>query len=253
MLASLSKAFRIYSKRPFNFAWGSLLCVFLLLAFAFACIGLFMIYFLISSVLGISVSTDSIPTLIAAGAIIILFMFFANGINAALAVAYREAFNKQKTNLLSFYSYALNMAPTMFVIMLIRDLLWLLLVGPAFALYELVLKSHGYMDMLLLLYVLIVTFTIHLLFTPAFLSAGAFGTNTYASLRRTTYFLRNKHINFIGLYILFAIAWLLNFIPLLQIVSIFFLYPVIYTAMIAMLEGGARAPKPRGREEGDDE
>jgi hypothetical protein len=127
--------------------------------------------------------------------------------------------------------------------MLIRDLIWLVLVGPAIAGYVYVVLQ-GTADAGLLLpsyvvavgYALVMTFLIHMAFTPAFLSAGAFGTGMTASLKNSYRLLRKKHVFFVGLYALFAVTWLLDFVPIVQLASLFAAYPITYGSLIAMLE-----------------
>ncbi len=240
MIASLSRAFSAYSRKPFNFAWCSIIYLFMLLLFTLACVGIFILYFLFASVFNKTVSFSSISTIIVSTFVVIIFLFFANGLNGALSIAYRRAMGKEKTSLVAFYSYALGRAPVMFALMLVRDLLWLLLVGPFIAAYIYALQGVAYMDALLAAYALFMTFVIHMVFTPAFLSAGAYGTGMLPSLRNTVRLLRNRHIFFICLYALFALVWLLSFVPFIQLATLFFAYPVVYGAMLVMLESGIR-------------
>jgi len=215
----------------------------MLVVFLFAVIGLFMVYFLISAVLGAEVSLESIPTLAVLALLTIVLLFFLSGLNGGLAMAYRAAFGRTKTSLARFYSYSLSRTPVMFAIFLASALIWLFLCGPAIAVYYYFLKDMAYMDILFYGYVLFITFTIQLLFTPALISAGAFNTSLYSSMRNNYLFLKNKHVYFLGLYLIFALIWLLNFIPLVQIFTIFAVYPIIYTAMIVMMESGIKIKK----------
>jgi hypothetical protein len=235
-LESLKKAFNIVSKQPFLFVWGSLLFLFMFILFIFAAIGLFLSYFLFLSVFGQEMNLESPATLGVMGITVLLLLFFTNAINAALAMTYKAGLTKRKITLTKFYSYALDRAPTVFGIMLLRDLFWLLLVGLFIGIYFQFLADYEYLDILIIIYSLFMTFILHMLFTPSFLLAGAFGTSMFGSLRLAFEFLRQKHVFFIGLYILFAFVWLFNFIPIIQIATIFFLYPLVYTAMIIMIK-----------------
>jgi hypothetical protein len=253
MIASLSRAFDAYSKKPFNFAWCSLLYIVMLLLFGLACIGFFIIYFLFMSVINqpvsfTPISITTLPTIIVSVFIALVFLFFANGLNGALATAYRRALERNKTSLVAFYNDSLAKAPVCFAIMLVRDLIWLVLVGPAIGGYVYVVLQ-GAADTSILLpaylvsmtYAIIMTFIIHMVFTPALLSAGAFGTGMMASLRNSYRLLRSKHVYFVGLYAVFAVTWLLSFVPIIQLASLFFAYPITYGSLITMLESkGAR-------------
>jgi hypothetical protein len=236
LIDSLTKAFKSYSKSPFLYVWGSLLYIFMIIICLFAAVGLFLIYFMFLSIFNEELKFDSISTMAVMGIIVLLFLFFANGLNAALAKSFREALYKRKTSLTRFFSYAMDMAPEMFGIMLIREFIWLLAVGPFIAIYIYFFEGVEFMDLLLWLYALFMTFIVHMLFTPVFVMAGGFGTGIYNSMKHSLDFLKRKHIFFIGLYVLFALVWLLNYIPFVQIAMLFFAYPVIYSAIIVMME-----------------
>lgn len=215
----------------------------LLLIFLLAGIGLIIGYFIALSVFGKEFDPQSLPSLAIFGVIALSFVFFSGGLNAALARAYRGALWKEKTSLTKFYAYALDKAPETFGIMLLRDLLWLLLAGPGIGVYIYFLKGIDFMDILAGMYVLSVTFVLHLIFTPAFLSAGALDTGLYSSMRHAFEFMRRRHIFFITLYSLFAVVWFLNFIPFVQFVTLFFAYPVLYVSMIVMFEESLKAER----------
>jgi len=240
MLADLTRAFNAYSKKPFNFAWCSFVYIVLLALFALACVGLFILYFLLASVFNKTVSAGSLSTMIVSVMIALVFLFFANGLNGALARAYRRSMGKEKTSLMAFFSDTLSRAPATFALMLTRDLIWLVLVGPVIVAYVLALQAYAYADIAAAAYALFMTFVLHMLFTPALLSAGAYGTGMIASLRNGFRLLRNKHVYFIGLYAVFAVVWLLSFVPLVQLATLFFAYPVAYAAMLSMMESGVR-------------
>ncbi|MFN7991270.1 MAG: hypothetical protein U0R44_03895 [Candidatus Micrarchaeia archaeon] len=236
MINSLKKVTNAFSKGPFLFVWASLMYVFMLLVFLFACIGLILAYFIFLSVFNQKLDTTSLPTMAIFGVVGLLFVFLSGGLNASLARAYHSAFWREKTSLTGFYSYALDKAPEVFGIQLIRELIWLLLAGPVIAIFVFFLKGYAYLDLLVYAYVLGVTFVIHMAFTPAFLSAGAFGTGMFSSLKHTLDFFKKKHIHIVALYAIFALVWLLNFIPFIQLATIFAAYPVVYAAMIVMME-----------------
>jgi hypothetical protein len=177
------------------------------------------------------------------GVIGLMFVFFSGGLNAALAKALRSAFWREKTSLTGFFSYALDKAPEMFAIMLVRELVWLLACGWAVALYVFVLKDYEFMEFLVGAYVLFMTFIVHMLATPAFIAAGAFGAPFMASFRQGIEFLRKRHIYFIAMYAIFAFTWVLGWVPLANLVSLFFAYPVAYAAMIAMMESSVKVAR----------
>jgi hypothetical protein len=236
LIDSIRKSFNAFSKMPFMFVWGSLMYLFMLGAVLFTVIGFAMAYLVALSVLNQPVNLYSSVSVVVFSIAALAFVFLSGGLNAALARAYHSAFWKERTSMTAFFKFALNKAPEMFGIMLIRDLIWLVLGGPAIAAYIYFLEDYAFTDVLVGIYLLFITFVIHMLFTPAFISAGAFGTDLMSSLKHGIVFLRKRHIYFISIYAIFALAWILSWIPLLNFATLFFFYPVMYVAMIVMME-----------------
>jgi hypothetical protein len=210
--------------------------VFMLAAVIFTALGFAMAYLIARSILNQPVDIYSTSSMAVFGLIALATVFVSGGLNAALAKAYHSAYWKEKTSMTSFFKYALKMAPEAFGILLIRELVWLVLAGPMIAIYIYFLSDFTYTDALTGIYVLFVTFIIHMAFTPAFIAAGAFGTDLMSSLKHAMVFLRRKHFYFIVIYAIFALAWLLGFIPLIGLISLLFLYPAMYSALIVMIE-----------------
>lgn len=233
MIAQLQKSLMAFSKQPFPFVWSSIVYLIFQLLFLFAAIGVFLIYFLLASMLNISTSVGALPTMAALGVAAIIFLFFSCGLNAALAKSYASALEGRKTTMADFMRYALVKSPLTFVIMLVRDLVTLIVASPGIALFYFV-KNVAYMDILGGSFILFAVFVVHFLFTPAFISAGAFGTSLPQSLRNCVNFLRRRHAYALGLFIVFAFVWLLNFVPVIQLVTLFALYPIVYSAFIVM-------------------
>jgi hypothetical protein len=250
MIASIRKAFSAYTSNPFLFMWGSFAYLFMFLVFLLAAVGLGLIYFMVVSALQLEIPLES-PITIFVGVIITLaFLYCAGGINAALAKTYYSAASDIKTSLLDFYHYALSRAPYMFGVMLMREFFTILLVGPVAAIYYYFFMEYQYMDYLLYLYAIAIVFILHMLFTPALISVSL-GSLPFDAFRTMFFTVKKKHLNFLGMYILFAIVWVLNFVPLIQLITIFFLYPVVYTGMVFLVkespEGIAEIRPKKGR------
>lgn len=228
--------------------WGSFVYLFLLLVFLLATFGLVLIYFMLASTFSYDITfelaVESLPNILIAILIGLFFVYFTGGLNAALAKSYSDAVNGIKIGFLDFYHYALSRASIMFGILMMRCLVTILTIGPVVAIYYYFLTEYEYMDYLLYTYAFFMTFLIHMVFTPAFVSASL-GSLPFEAFRTAFLTLKNRHVFFVGLYILFAVVWILNFIPLIQLVTIFFLYPVIYSALIIFIEKSGTAV-PRG-------
>ncbi len=235
MIASIKRAFSAFTSKPFLFMWGSFAYIFMFLVFLLAAMGLVLIYFIAASAVEYHITLESPVTIGVAAVITLLFLYCMGGLNAALAKTYYSAVDGMKTSLLDFYHYALSRAPPMFGLMLMREFFTILLVGPVAAIYYYFLSEYQYADYLLYMYALVIVFILHMLFTPAMVSVSL-GQLPFEAFRTMFFTIKKKHVHFIGMYILFAIVWALNFIPLIQLATIFFLYPVIYTAMILLIK-----------------
>ena len=241
MIVSLKKATAEFSKKPFNFIWPAIVYLALQTLVILAVLGLFIIYFLIASVLNINTGIDEIQTLVAVGAAVVVFLFLSGGLNAGLAKGFSNAMDGNKLSLADFYRHAMERSATMFGIMLVRDLIYVLAVGwaiGAFIFFE--LDQYEYVNYIVGAYVFFATFIVHLLFTPALVSAGAMSTGLFRSMKDGFQLLREKHIMVLGLFILFSFVWIFNFIPLIQLITFFALYPILYSALIVMLKDSAR-------------
>jgi len=237
VFASLSKAFSAFSGRPFNYIWASLLFLLFLAISLLASFALFLIYFMAASALNFAVDLSSVPTIVVIAIVAFIFLFLAGGFNGALALAYRKAVAREKMSLVEFYTYGIRSSLKLFTITLLRDIVWLLCCAPIIILYVYVLSDYELMDILTAIILLAITFVIHALFTPALISAGSGGFSIYNSLRQGFSVLRRKHIDFLATYSLFALTWVLNFVPLVNLFTIFFAFPVAYSALCLMVEG----------------
>lgn len=248
-MEELSKAFRIYAGKPFLFVWGSLLYIISFILCLFAAAGIFLLYFMALALLGQPFSLESIPTIVIGGLVIFIFLFLSKGLEGALLMAYNNALTKNKTSLTKFFSYAMYRAPEMFGISLIRDILFVLLVAPLAAIYFFVLSGIPYLDILLGVYTLLMFFLTRLMFAPAIVFAGAFETGMFDSLKKGFGLIKTKNIYFMILYGIFAFVWILNSIPFIQIVTFFFAYPVVQSAMILMMKGSGKVDEYKDEEE----
>ncbi len=244
MFSTINKTFSAYMAKPFMFMWGSFVYLFMFVIFLLTAFGLALLYFMLASALSYNISMEltieALPNLLVATIIPVLFFYLIGGLNAALIKTYYNAMNGTKTSLLDFYHYALSKAPVMFGILLMRDLISLLLIGPVAAIYFLYLSQYAYMDVILFVFALFIIFIIHLLATPAIISA-ALGASSFDAFRTAFLTIKTKHVYFVAMFILFAMVWLFNFVPLINIFTIFFLYPVIYSALIIFVIEERRA------------
>lgn len=236
LFASIKKAYRSYTENPFLFIWSSFLYLMMFFLFLFASLAVFMIYFFIVSFFNIPLSIESVEFLVPLAVVLFFFIFSIGGLNAGLIKAYGRASEGRKTSLVEYHTYSLSKAPLMLSIMLVREVLTLLAVGPVVFIYIEYLSGYEYLNYLVGLYVLCFLFLAHFVFTPVFASAGAMGTDMFRSFKNSFRLIKRKHLGILGVFIIFGIIWLLNFIPVVNLCSIFLIYPIILTAILVMMK-----------------
>ncbi|MBI5228148.1 hypothetical protein HY988_06165 [Candidatus Micrarchaeota archaeon] len=234
MLSNLKRAFTAYTRTVVSFTSASFMGVLMYGLCVLAGVGIFLLYFMAIS--GFNKYAPEDPITIGVVIIIVfLLKLLTSGFNAALAQAYSDGFDGRNTKISDFYSKALRSAPSAFGIMIIRDIIWLMFLAPVIALYVFALKGVQYIEIIIAIYGIFITWLIHMLFTPALLTSALTNSGIFASLKQGFRILRSKHIYFAGAYILFAVSWLLNLIPIIQIGSIFVLFPITYATLITFI------------------
>jgi hypothetical protein len=116
----------------------------------------------------------------------------------------------------------------------LRDFFMLLLIVPLAAVYVLYLQDYQYMDIIFCLVVITIAVLFHLLAKPGIIATGL-GDSPFDAFKRTFQVFKTRHIYFIGTFFVYGIVWVLNFIPLLQFISLFVLYPIVYAALVEMV------------------
>ncbi|MEM4166137.1 MAG: hypothetical protein QW153_02280 [Candidatus Bilamarchaeaceae archaeon] len=235
----LKSVFAAYGEKPLLFLWGSLLYVFFSLIVLLSTIGILLVSFLLLFFFGYLPNFDTplnlilyaLPTTIA-----LLFMLYMNGcITAATIYAYKNATNGTVISLIDFYHYGLSRGPMMFSIGVLRDFFMFIVIGVGTAIYYYGLQGFEYGTHILAIYTLMVLFVFHLITKPGIIACGL-GERPFESFKKTYLVFAKKHIYFIVFFTMYAFVWLMNFIPILQFISLFVLFPLSYSALIKMVE-----------------
>jgi len=235
----LKSVFAAYGERPFLFMWTSVLYVFFSLVVFFATIGILLFSSLALFLIGYPLSFENNISLALYGValfISLLFLVYMNGcITAATVYALKKALNGSPVSLVDFYHYGLSRGPMMFSIGILRDFFMFITIGVGVAVYFYGLQNFEYGIHLLVGYSAIVFFFFHLLTKPGLIACGL-GDKPFEAFKRLyTTFVKN-HIYFLLMFCAYAFVWLLNFVPLLQFISLLVLYPLSYSALVKMVD-----------------
>lgn len=192
-------------------------------------LGIFFIFFFLATILNLQISSILLPF----GIVASLFnIYLLSGLNGAVFKSYRQ---NERISFVQFYSNFLATVSASFKLSLLRLIICILIIAPAALIYYFALIENQYALYALILYSLIVVYSIFLLLAPSFIFASFGSRRIIPTLKQNFNFLKVKHIRYAALYALYAICFILNFIPLLQLVSIFFLYPLLCTALMEMI------------------
>ena len=236
LFKSISKSFELYANRPAAFVFSTLThCVFnLLLLLALA--GVFLIFFFIVSVFKLAEA----PTVFAiVGAILALFyLYFSSAFFGSLVKAYSLLATGTNFSFMDFYRYAMGNGWTFFSLNLIRLVLLALVNLPSALIYFLYLSQNPikYVDYLLLLLSIFLTFFVELFLFPSFIAAATYNSGVLRSLKFAGQLFQKRHIFAVCLFVVYSFVWVFNWVPVIQLVTILVFYPVVYTAMIVFFQ-----------------
>ena len=203
----------------------------------FGGIGLFLIYFMIASVFDFSIFDNIVVTGVVALVSLIFTYYFANAFYGGLVIGYRRAStSNQKPSLALIYEQSIRCAPKVFIISLIRDVLWIVPLIILIAIRFFVFPSVGLMSYVATIGGLGMFFLSHLIFKPIFIYASAYDFSISDSFRKGLKLIKNKPLAYLGLYSIYSICFILKQIPILNLVVLFVLNPIVVSALIVLLD-----------------
>lgn len=232
LIKSIKAAMKEYVKKPVVFGWTVFISIALNIITLGALTGAFLIIYYMLSMIGLG----SIPVLVSliAGILFILYLVIANGLKGALIKTLLNVSKKERPSIVYFFKYGLERGEIFFGITFMKSLVALIPIIPLFLLYNYVLLDMDvpYLDWIAGVVLAGIFFVVEIPFVYAYVAAACNEAGVVESVKSSLRLLRKKHAAAFGLYTLYAITWVTLFIPLLNIISIFVIYPVMYTAVI---------------------
>lgn len=239
MLRSLKEAAVNFVRRPLPYVYFTFLTIILQLLVIGAVVGVFILLFLFISLIGFSL--DITVAILLALLTSIIGLWFCAGVHGALIHAYFDLLMRKKSALgagfVDFVHYLLMNARSFFIIEVMKILISLILIAPLVALYFFI-KEYGvpYLDILFFLVAAGLVFIVRFVLVGAPLSIAVNGTSVRDALKSSLRFLQRANVSALFLYIIYAFIWVLNFVPLIHLFTLFIAYPVILTALIALFK-----------------
>lgn len=233
MLVFLKKSFYAYSKNLAGFIWATLVYCLLYLISIFGGIGLFLIYFMIASALNFSIFENIAVTGVFGLISLIFTYYFANAFYGGLLIAYRRASTtNQKPSLALIYEQSIRCAPKMFLLALLRDFLWVVPMIILLAIRFLLFPTVGLMSYVATIGTLFMFFLTHLIFKPIMIYSSAYDFSISDSFRKGLRLIKNKPLDYLGIYALYSVAYLIKQIPILNVLVLFVINPILLSGMV---------------------
>lgn len=218
-------------KKPLQYVLSTVACGLLTFLSGLALVGIFLVFFFIMS--GLRMTDNVLPFSIVGAALGLLFIYFASAFKGAMLKAYSVLYAGANFTFMDIYRYALASGWIFFLINLIKFAFLLIINLPSILLYLYVANSKPdqLMTALIVLLSLFGTFFVELLFYPVYLAAVS-GNGLFRSFVNAFNLFRKKHVFAVGLFIVYSFVFVLNLIPVLQVITLLVAYPIVVTAMI---------------------
>ena len=230
----VSQAFDLFLNRSKNFVFPPFAQLALALSFLLAFIGL---YFIISGIFGMLNILPGNAYIIALGVVSLIYIILLSGIKGAWVKGIIDALEGRRIKLYNYIRFSVSKALPLFGIILIKFILLLILFSPLIYLYITnsdLLSSQTTVIALALIY-LIIVFFVEYLFYLAFPIYVAFERSFISSIV-SSFNLSIRHVTkFLPLFILMGFVFLTNFIPIVNLITYFMLYPIVYSAFLIQL------------------
>ncbi len=254
MFDSIQKAVSSFTAKPLPFITVASIHLLTQMLLLFSVAGLFLIIFFTASLARITI--DSTMLMAIAAILGIIFLYFVSGIKGAAFKAYHEALNNRKFGFFQFYDYVVKNSGRYFGLFLARAMVAAVPIGIMLAAYYFLIKRWPipYLDIIVGIISAGVLFLVYYLFYGSFISASLYDTNLKASLKKCFRYIKSAHIFALILYAAYAIIWLTQFIPIINLVTLFVTFPIAYTSMDVYFEkmsgtGGSGAQKKQKKEQ----
>ncbi|MBI2079242.1 hypothetical protein HYT84_00635 [Candidatus Micrarchaeota archaeon] len=237
MFKSLGAGLDAFKANPFQFVYATFISVLLNLVVLLALLGVYLIFFLIMSVLN---QTSLVYAFVIFAAFLtLIYVYFLSAFKGSLIRSYQQLISKKgRFSVRDFYGYALSNGSNFFALTLLKLFLLIVLIAPLVAFYYFYLLAHPikYVDYLLLVLGLGVLFIVEMVFNPAYMAAALYGSGPGRSLKFSFDFYRKKHVLGFLFFVMYSFVWLFNLVPLIQLGSLLIVFPILYSGFIILFQ-----------------
>ncbi len=242
MLSSIQEAIWAFQRNPNDYVYVTFLAGMFCLLTVLGALGIFVLLFFLFSVLNMPII--SLQTAVAVGIIMIWVLWMLSGVHAARINFYNNLLNNKRyglrSGLVEFLNCAMQNASAFFLLLIIRFVIVAIPVTILYFLYDYLTQYNiPYLNIIIILLAMICTFIIHFLFSPIFILMGVYRRGIGSAFWNGGRILIRTHVKALALYFVYAITWVLNFVPLINLTTIFVIYPITNSSLISLYKKNA--------------
>ena len=237
MLSAIKESMDHFSRDPVAFMVPTFLYPVLMLITLGAFSGILLIFFFLFSLIGFTGESSTYVLAAIAAILGIVYMIIAAGYKGSMVNEYNNATEKEPVGLEHFLKYAFKNAPNFFIIGLVKMVITGFVLMPLFLLYYFVLwEYHDAYTYLLILLALFLVFIIEFVFSFSYIAYVARKVSPITAMIISFNTVKEKNINALGVYFVYALVALSTNIPLLNILTYLVFYPIAYTSLIVLFK-----------------
>ena len=236
MFRSIEISNKIFKKKPINFVlptfyWVLLKIVYFLSLFA-------IIYFLFLGAAIVHTTIDKTIWILIFATAYFIFAYWDSGLKGSLIATYSSALHNKKSVFMEFFTSGKKYRTRIFIINLIRTVITLILFLPFILLYVYIpaISTISYSGIILGLIGLSIFVFISYLTYPAIILTAIKNIDVRRALRDGLKYIKRNPTESIVNYGLYLIIYAMNYIPLIDVITLFLIFPVIYSGLIMGME-----------------
>jgi len=225
-----------FKRRPFNFITPTFYWVLLKAVYLFSLFGV--VYLLFMATVVANVTLDKTSWVAIFILTLLVFIFWDSGLNGSLVDAYRNGVRKRRTIFMEFFTSGKKYRNRLFAIKVLRVAATIVLSAPILLAYTYIpsLQSIQYMPLIIGIWVLASYGLVGFLTYPSIILIVTKNFDVRTAVNRGLRFLRRNPTEAIMSYAIYGRTVIVNCIPLIDVVSIFLIFPVVYGGLIASID-----------------
>lgn len=240
---ALKEAFGSFKRVPGTYIYFTILSTLFCTLSLLAGLGIILLLFFLFSIA--NYQFFSLAGFIASTMVSIFTFWFMSGVHGATIRYYGNVLSGKnysvQVGFIEFLSYAVNNASQFFLVGLVRLILVTIPILILYLIYSFLGQYNiPFMDIIFGVVTMLVVFVIFFLFFPVFISLAIYEAGIRPAFGNAVKLTARAHVKAVLLYFCHCVVWVLNFVPLINLLTFFVAYPISYISLIALFKRAAR-------------